>query len=164
MRAEPNQPDLDYITVVHEPFVVIMPSDHRLTARDKVDVRELAGELFIGGSDIAGPMRRAIEAYLAANGLDIEPAHRVHNLTMAMSLIASTRGVALLPAYAENFLPWSVTSRPLKGEPPTIDLVIGYNKTNTSPILGLFLSRVDQLKKRVPQASGMILKSAPQSS
>jgi LysR family transcriptional regulator, hca operon transcriptional activator len=34
-----------------------------------------------------------------------------------------------------------VTSRPLDGEAPTIDLVIGYNKTNTSPILGLFLSR-----------------------
>ena len=34
----------------------------------------------------------------------------------------------------------------------TIDLVIGYNKTNTSPILGLFLSRVDQLKKeRAPR-------------
>jgi LysR family hca operon transcriptional activator len=39
MRAEPNQPDLDYITVAHEPFVVIMPSDHRLAVHDKVDVR-----------------------------------------------------------------------------------------------------------------------------
>jgi LysR family hca operon transcriptional activator len=67
---------------------------------------------------------------------------------MAMSLIASTRGVALLPAYAKNFLPASVTSRPLDGETPTIDLVIGYNKTNASPILELFLSRVDELKKR----------------
>ncbi|BBQ02601.1 hypothetical protein BSFA1_77290 (plasmid) [Burkholderia sp. SFA1] len=46
---------------------------------------------------------------------------------MALSLIASTRRVALLPSYAENFLPWSVTSRPLKGEAPTIDLVVGYN-------------------------------------
>jgi LysR family hca operon transcriptional activator len=55
--------------------------------------------------------------------------------------------VALLPAYAKNFLPRSVTSRPLEGEAPTIDLVIGYNKTNTSPILRLFLSRVAQLKK-----------------
>ena len=65
---------------------------------------------------------------------------------MAMSLIASTR-TALLPAYAENFLPWSVTSRPLEGEAPTIDLVVGYGKSNTSPILKLFLSRVDALTK-----------------
>ena len=151
MRAEPNRPGLDYIIVAHEPFVVVMPSDHRLTAHDEVDVRELAGERFISGSDVAYPMRRVIGAYLAANGLDIEPTHRVNSLTMALSLIASTRGVALLPACAENFLPWSVTSRPLRGEPPTIDLVIGHNKTNTSPILSLFLSRVDQLKKTAPQ-------------
>jgi LysR family transcriptional regulator, hca operon transcriptional activator len=152
MRAELNRPDLDYITVAHEPFVVNMPSDHRLTAHDEVDVRELAGERFISGSGIGCPICSEIKAYLAANGLEIAPAHRVNDLTMAMSLIASTRGVALLPACAENFMPWSVTSRPLRGEPPTIDLVIGYNKTNTSPILGLFLSRVDQLKKRAPQA------------
>jgi LysR family hca operon transcriptional activator len=148
LRAEQNMPDLEYITVAKEPFVVVMPSDHRLTACEDVDVRELAGEIFIGASDIASPMRVIIESYLAANGLDIEPAHRVHHLTMAMSLIASTRGVALLPAYAEHFLPSSVTSRPLKGEAPTIDLVVGYNRTNTSPILELFLSRIDQLKKR----------------
>ncbi|WP_250475627.1 LysR family transcriptional regulator [Caballeronia sp. GAFFF1] len=147
MRAEPGQPALEYVTVAREPFIVVMPSDHRLTAHKKVDVRELAGELFIGGSEVAGPMRRAIEQYLADNGLDIEPAHRVHNLTMALSLIASTRGVALLPSYAENFLPWSVTSRPLKGEAPTIDLVVGYNRTNRSPIVELFLSRIDSIQK-----------------
>jgi LysR family hca operon transcriptional activator len=64
---------------------------------------------------------------------------------MAMSLIASTRGVAFLPAYARNFIPRSVVSRPLKGDAPTIDLVVGYHKTNASPTLKLFLSRVDDL-------------------
>ena len=148
LRREPNHPELDYIHVGTEPFVVLMPSDHRLAAQDRVDVRDLVGEVFIGGSNIAGPMRQAIEAYLAANHLDIEPAHRVHNLTMAMSLIASTRGVALLPAYAENFLPWSVVSRPLVGEPPTIDLVVGYKRSNASKVLETFLGRIDQLRKR----------------
>jgi LysR family transcriptional regulator, hca operon transcriptional activator len=32
---------------------------------------------------------------------------------------------------------------------PTIDLVVGYNKSNTSPILKLFLSRLDDLIVRV---------------
>jgi LysR family hca operon transcriptional activator len=152
LRAERNRPDLEYIRVANEAFVVVMPSDHRLATFDEVDVRGLAGEIFIGASDIAGPMRVAIESYLAANGLDLKPAHCIHNLTMAMSLIKSTRGVALLPAYAENFLPGSITSRPLKGNAPTIDLVIGYNRTKTSPILQTFLSRVDQLKKRTPRS------------
>jgi len=64
---------------------------------------------------------------------------------MAVSLVASTRGVALLPASARYFLPWSVVSRPLKGEAPTIDITIGYHKANTSPILKSFLSRIDEL-------------------
>ncbi|WP_050785619.1 LysR family transcriptional regulator [Pedosphaera parvula] len=157
MRAEPGWPELDYITISSEPFVMIMPSDHRLTKHKKVDIREIAGEIFIGASDIAGPMRRKIEEYLAANNLDIKPAHRIHNLTMAMSLIASTRGVAILPMYALNFLPWSVTSRPLKGTPPTIDLVVGYKKSNTSPILKSFLSRVDQLKEKPPSLSSKVI-------
>ena len=38
-----------------------------------------------------------------------------------------------------------VISRPLVGGSPTIDLVIGYGKTNASQPLLLFLSRVDDL-------------------
>jgi hypothetical protein len=37
-------------------------------------------------------------------------------MAMAISLVASTRGLALMPAYAKNLLPWSVVSRPLEGQ------------------------------------------------
>ena len=47
------------------------------------------------------------------------------------------RRSGLLPAYAQNFLPSSVTSCPLKGDTPTIELVLGYKKSNESPILML---------------------------
>ena len=33
----------------------------------------------------------------------------------------------------------------LKGEQPTVDLMIGYRKGNSSPILKTFLSRIDGL-------------------
>src|SRR5437867_765220 len=82
-------------------------------------------------------------------GIEIKPEHEVDHLAMAVSLVASTRGVALLPAYARHLLPRSVISRPLQGDVPTIDLVVGYSKTNTSPILKLFLSRIDDLIARV---------------
>jgi LysR family transcriptional regulator, hca operon transcriptional activator len=151
MRPEAQMPDLDYTVIVKEPLVIAMPSDHRLASQNAVALKDIAGEIFIGMSNTAPTLQLIIDAYLERSGMDLRPAHRVDNLAMAMSFIASTRGVALVPEYAKNFLPPSVTSRPLRGEPPTIDLVIGYNKTNTSPILGLFLSRVDQLKKRAPQ-------------
>jgi len=68
--------------------------------------------------------------------------------------VASTRGVAFLPAYAQKFLLWSVISRPIRGDAPTIDLVIGYNRANASPTLKLFLSRLDELIARVSQKFG----------
>jgi LysR family transcriptional regulator, hca operon transcriptional activator len=151
MRPEAQMPDLDYTVIVEEPLVVAMPSDHRLASQNAVALQDIAGEIFIGMSNTAPTLRVIIDQYLERSGLNFQQSHRVDNLAMAMSLIASTRGVALLPIFAKNFLPLSVTSRPLDGEAPTIDLVIGYNKTNTSPILGLFLSRLDHLRKKAPQ-------------
>lgn len=151
MRPEAQMPDLEYRVVVKEKLIVALPSDHRLASRDVIAVQDIARETFIGMSNTAPTLRVVIEGYLEQMGMDLQPVYRVDNLAMAMSLIASTRGVALLPAYAKNFLPWAVTSRPLAGEAPTIDLVAGYNKTNTSPILRLFLSRLDQLEKKIPQ-------------
>jgi LysR family hca operon transcriptional activator len=51
--------------------------------------------------------------------------HEVHNLAHAFSMIASTRAVTLLPAYAKNFLPSSVASRPIHGNAPMVDLSWG---------------------------------------
>ena len=100
-------------------------------------------------SNPAPVLRVVIDDYLRRSGVDIKPDHEVDHLAMAVSLVASTRGIALLPAYAQNLLPRSVISRPLRGDVPTIDLVVGYSKTNTSPILKLFLSRIDELIARV---------------
>jgi LysR family hca operon transcriptional activator len=110
---------------------------------------DLVGETFVTVARTAPVLRDVIGNYLQRSGVHITPAHEVDHLAMAMSLIASTRGVALLPVYAENFLASSLTSRPLKGDTPTVDLVLGYKKSNKSPILKLLLSRLDELVARV---------------
>ena len=144
LRVEPGY-DLEYHVVDREPLIVLMPSDHRLTAREAVRPQDFMGEIFIGGSNKAHVLRAVTEDYLRRSGLDIKLNHGVDNMAMAMSLVASTRGLALMPAYAKNLLPSSVVSRPLEGEAPTIDVAVGYSKSNTSPILKLFLSRLDEL-------------------
>src|SRR5216684_4402342 len=149
MRSEKHADNLVYRRVTTEPLVVVFPSDHRLAAHDAVELREIVGETFIIPSNTAPTLRAVIDDYLKRSGLDIIPDHEVDNLAHAVSMIASTRAVALLPVYAKNFLPWSVTSRPIRGDAPTVDLVIGWNKANTSPTLKLFLSRVDDLAARM---------------
>jgi len=145
MRREAHASGLEFVRVATEPLVVVMPVNHRLASQAAIDPREFEAESFISVSNIAPMLRIAIDDYLVGLGLDIRPTHEVHNLTMAMSLIASTHSVALAPTYAQNYLPSTVTTRPLVGAPPSIDLVVGYQQANTSPILRLFIERLREL-------------------
>jgi len=149
LRREEGVPGLAFRLLVKEPLMVILPSKHRLAALKAISPRDLVGETFVAVSNTAPVLRVVIDNYLKRSGVNITPQHEVDHIAMAMSLIASTRGVAVLPAYVQNFLPSSVTSRPLKGDVPTIDLVLGHKKSNESPILKLLLSRLDELVARV---------------
>jgi len=155
LRREEGVPELAFHLLVKEPLVVILPSDHRLAARKTISVQDLVGETFVNVSNTAPVLRMVIDDYLKRSGVNITPDHEADHLAMGMSLIASTGGVGLLPAYAQNFLPSSVTSRPLQGETPTIDLVLGYKKSNESPILKLLLSRSDELVARASKKTGL---------
>ena len=149
LRREKGVPGLAFRLLVNEPLMVIMPSDHRLAALKAIRPRDLVGETFVIVSDTAPVLREIIDDYLKRSRINIKPAHQADHVTMGISLIISTRGVGLLPAYAQNLLPSSVTSRPLKGDTPTVELVLGYKKSNKSPILKLLLSRLDELVARV---------------
>jgi LysR family hca operon transcriptional activator len=144
MRAEPNF-DLAYTFVGREPLVVLMSSEHPLTSHDVIHPRQLVGEPFIGMVNKAQVLRTVIDAYLERSGVQITPTQGADNPAMVMSLVASLRGVSLVPAYVQALMPWSVVSRPLAGDVPTIDLVVGHSKTNESPLLKVFLSRVQEL-------------------
>jgi LysR family hca operon transcriptional activator len=155
LRPEKNTPGVVYLTLLQEPLIVLMPADHRLAARDTVAPEALAGEILIGVPNSNSPALRAVvDAYGARIGVDLTPDHEALNIAMGISLIASTGGIGILPLYARNLLPPSVISRPLAGIPPTIDLALGYNEANTSPLLKTLLSRIDELKFRVGQRQG----------
>jgi LysR family transcriptional regulator, hca operon transcriptional activator len=149
LRHERGVPELAFRPLVKEPLVVVLPSGHRLAVRETISPKDLVGEIFVGVSHTAPVLRAVIDDYLKRSGIKITPTYETEHVVMGVSLVASTGGVALLPAYAQNFLTRSVTSRPLKGDAPTVDLVLGYKKSNKSLILKLLLSRLDELVARV---------------
>jgi LysR family transcriptional regulator, hca operon transcriptional activator len=151
LRHEPD-PDLAFKLVLKEPLVAILPCDHRLAGAKTFDPRNLANETFIGISEIPRVLRGAVNTYLKRSGVKVAPRFEIDNFAMAVSLVTSERGVALLPISIEAYLLPSIVSRRLKGEQPTVDLMIGYRKNNGSPILKTFLSRIDGLIGRTPRS------------
>jgi len=134
LRHEKKAPGIVFRLLRKEPLIVLMPSGHRLAKSDAVRPQDNVGEVLIGVPMRNAPaLREVTDRYGARVGVDLTPTHEADNLSMAISLVASTGGVALLPLYARNLLPPSVVSRPLAGAPPMIDLSLGYNEANTSP-------------------------------
>jgi LysR family transcriptional regulator, hca operon transcriptional activator len=145
MRPEEHMGDLASRRVRTDPLVFVFPSDHRLASQAAIAPEEIVGEVFYFPSKAAPAVRRVVVEYFNRAGIDLKVEHEVHNVVHAISMITSTRAVMLLPAYTERYLPQTITTRPVKGETPTLDLVIAYHKANKSPILKLLLSNIGRL-------------------
>ena len=151
LRPEKAASALTFRLLNREPLVVVLPRDHHLAARDVLSVHDVSGETLIGVPMSNAPVLREVtDAYAMQCGADLRPDHEALNLAMAISLVASTGGIALLPLFARNLLPPSVVWRPLSGTPPVIGFSIGYNEANTSPLLKYVVSRIEEIKSSDP--------------
>jgi len=153
IRREDRVPGLAFKLLIKEQLVLVLPRDHRLAAQKAIHARDLAGERFVKPTKAAPIMKAVTESYETSSGVTFQTAYEADNLSTAIALVASTGSLGLLPASARHLLPASVVSRPLKGDVPTIDLVVGYSKANISPLLKRFLAKVDELVDQVSQLS-----------
>ncbi len=145
IRPEDNMGELASRRVRTDPLIFVLPSDHRLASQTAIALEEIVNETFYLPSRSAPAVRRIVLEYFNRIGIDLKQEYEVHNVVHAISMITSTRGIMLLPAYTKRYLPETITTRPVKGEAPTLELVIAYHKANTSPILKLLLSKVGKL-------------------
>jgi LysR family hca operon transcriptional activator len=143
LREEAGATELVFRRVARDPIVVVLPQDHRLAAVDAVDPHDLSNQPFVAVSNANPVLRATIDEYLRSMGVHVTVVHEADNLASAISMLISTRGVGLSALYIQNLLPAALTTRPLAGSQPTIDLVLGYHRANTSPILQRFLSNMD---------------------
>ncbi|WMT76490.1 LysR substrate-binding domain-containing protein [Bradyrhizobium sp. Ash2021] len=145
IRREEHMEDLACTRVRTDPLVFVFPSDHRFSTQATVAPEDIGDEVFCLPSKAAPAVRRAVLEYFDRAGVDLKPEHEVHNVVHAISMITSTRAVMLLPAYTKRYLPESIATRPVRGEAPTVDLVIAHHKANKSPIVKLLISSVGKL-------------------
>jgi LysR family hca operon transcriptional activator len=140
---------LEFKHVTQEALYMLLPAGHRLASRESVSLDDIADDTFISFSMSYAPaLRLVIDDYLTRSRITLRTGPEAETLALVITLVLSTPGVSLLPAYTRRLLPPSVVSRPLRGEVPTIDLAIGYNALNTSPLLQFFLKKADDLIAR----------------
>jgi LysR family transcriptional regulator, hca operon transcriptional activator len=145
LRREAQTTGLALKFLMKEQLFAILPATHRLAARKAIRPLDLGREIFVGPAHLAPALKSVIDAYAAKTGVTLQQKYVAEDIYGGMSLLASVGGVTLLPFYVTKMLIPSVVARPLQGEPPTIDLMMGYNKSNTSALLKRFVSRADEM-------------------
>ncbi len=153
LRPETQSVGVSFKFLAKEPLIAVLPADHRLTSRKKILPRDLARETYVSSARISPVLQSVIQDYASNVGITLKAEYEGEGLPSAMSLVVSTGGITLIPLYAQNMLTPNVVARALEGVPPTIDLTLGYNDSNSSPLLRRFLSRSDELVANVQNQS-----------
>ena len=149
IRREKEAAGLNFKPLLAEPILVAMPSSHHLAEKKSIAPQELTREVLIGPSRAAPVLRAAIDDWAKRTGIELRYSYDADNISAGASLVAATGGLFVLPLYGKNLLPTGVITKPLKGEVPTVELVIAYSKSNTSRYLKRLLSRVDEMVANV---------------
>jgi LysR family hca operon transcriptional activator len=153
LRPEKQSLGLTFELLANEPLIAVLPAGHHLASRKKVRPQDLADEIYVSSARTSPVLQAVIEAYASTAGITLKPKYEGENISSAMSLVASTGGITLVPLYAQNMLTPNVVARALEGEPPTVELTLGYADANASPLLHRLLSRTDELIESVQNQS-----------
>jgi LysR family hca operon transcriptional activator len=125
MRRPVLSPELLSEVVLTEPLVVVLPSGHPLAKQKRIAPAQLSGEPFISTHpQFSGQVHSVVEAYCEAHGIERKVAQVATNILLNLNLVGMGLGYALLPAYVSSLTSSAICTRPLEGEPPTIDLLM----------------------------------------
>jgi LysR family hca operon transcriptional activator len=153
LRPEKESPGVIFKMLAKEPLIAVLPADHRLASSKKIRPQDLAREIYVSSARTSPVLQAVILDYASRIGITLKPKYEGENISSAMSLVASTGGISLVPLYAQNMLAPNVVARALEGETPTVDLAMGYSQANSSPLLRRLLSRTDELIANVQNQS-----------
>ena len=153
LRPEKQTAGVTLKLLAKEPLIVVLPADHRLASRKRIRPQDLVREIYVSSARTSPVLHAVIQDYASKVGIVLKAKYEGENISSAMSLVASTGGVTLVPLYAQNMLAPNVVARALEGHPPTVDLTLGYNQANSTPLLCRLLSRADELVANVQNQS-----------
>ena len=162
LRPEKQSLGLTFKLLAEEQLIAVLPAGHRLAARKKISPQDLASEIYVSSARTSPVLQEVILDYASKAGIALKARYEGENISSAMSLVVSTGGVTLVPLYAQNMLSPNVVARALDGIPPKVDLSLGYNDANSSPLLQRLLSRVDELIDSVQNQSIIRYADTPQ--
>ena len=116
--ATPPQDDLVSISLLADPFRIVLPRRHALAGRRTIALPELADELWVTASSSSTLCERQAREACQAAGFEPQPAVEADDYAATQAYVAAGLGVALVPLMALNAVHEGVVVRRIRGDEP----------------------------------------------
>ena len=118
-RAVCDDRELNCVALFDDPFLVVLPRDHRLADAAVVELSDLAGERVIGSPSLCSPWGTDFRVLCEQAGFepDFEPRYRSADFAALQAIVATGRGITLVPELAFPLPNAGTVVRPLNGGP-----------------------------------------------
>jgi DNA-binding transcriptional LysR family regulator len=136
-----GHPALDVVTVHREPFVLVVPSSHKLAQRKRVRLRELAGQDFVMYERTYAPgFHDLIFGILRDAGIVPNVSQTAGEIPTLISLVASHMGITILPASAVKHSVASVVACEILDQTPVSEIGLAVSKQFRAEVVDNFRS------------------------
>ncbi|MGW4111407.1 LysR family transcriptional regulator [Actinosynnema sp. NPDC004786] len=140
--------DLELVPVSREPLVAVVPNDHRLAGRRRVDVRSLAGEPFVLFPRHLGPgLHDEITALCRRGGFTPRVAQEAVQMPTIVGLVAAGCGVSIVPGSSAAQPRPDVAFLALRPAVRLVDLAIALPVRGRSPAAANFTALARDLTR-----------------
>lgn len=106
-RAVCSDDEIECISLFDDPFHVVLPADHRLAGSDRIVLADLAGERVLGSPARCSPWGTDFRHLCTDAGFepDFESCYRTVDFAALQAIVATGRGMTLVPAMALAAVP-----------------------------------------------------------
>lgn len=145
MRHPVYSPEIDYLELIHEPLVVVLPVNHPLAQEKTISARQLDGVNFVSTDPAySGALAKIVQAWFQQQKSHPNIVQVATNILVTMNLVGMGLGVTLIPGYMNNFNTGQVVFRPIADDAPTIALLMAWKKGALKPALTDFIATVQE--------------------
>ncbi|MGI8661139.1 MAG: LysR family transcriptional regulator [Thermoleophilaceae bacterium] len=118
-RAVCADGDIDCVELFDDPCYVVLPREHPLAAARRVELSDLAGQRVVGSPAECSPWGLDLRELCSRARIEaeFESCYRTSDFGTLQAIVATGRGVTLVPELALSTLQPGVVARPLQGGP-----------------------------------------------
>ena len=139
-----SQPELEFVTVLSEPLMIVLPVDHSLAKKEQIELRLLQKESFIlCPKEVKPDVRQQIEQLCMKEGFQLKVVREASPPEVQLRLVESGIGISLLAASSQMRHNATVVYRPLVDPIPTLKIAAVWYCQHQSRVLSEFIEMLD---------------------